>query len=139
MKKIFLFTVMCVAFSICYAQENKVSEPANKPKPAEPKETIVFDKSKHDFGVISESDGILECEFTFVNEGDTPLVLTQVSPSCGCTAADYTKEPVAPGKKGFIKATLNPRGFKNEVTREITVFSNGIPARKVLSLTLDAK
>jgi len=31
-----------------------------------------------------------------------PLYITNVNASCGCTATDYTKEPVAPGAKVLL-------------------------------------
>ena len=126
MKRSILLTVMCVVFGICYAQS---SAPESSVNQQNPKETISFDKIEHDFGDVSESGGTVEYEFTFKNTGDKPLVITKVSASCGCTATDYTKEPVAPGKKGFVKATFNPRGGKNEVTKQITVFTDGNPDR----------
>jgi hypothetical protein len=43
----------------------------------------------------------------FTNTGSTPLVISNVRGSCGCTVTDYTKEPIAPGKTGNVKATFN--------------------------------
>src|SRR6185437_4135995 len=45
--------------------------------------------------------------FEFTNAGKIPIVIKSVQPGCGCTTAGYTKEPVAPGKTGFVKATYN--------------------------------
>jgi hypothetical protein len=28
------------------------------------------------------------------------LIISEVKPGCGCTAPDFTKEPIMPGKKG---------------------------------------
>ena len=58
-----------------------------------------------------------------LNTGDKPLILSNVQPGCGCTASEYTKEPILLGKKGEIKvhyntATVAP--FK----KTIDVFSN---------------
>jgi len=46
-------------------------------------------------------------EFTFYNTGDAPLVISSVQASCGCTVAAYSKEPIEPGGKGFVKATYD--------------------------------
>ena len=45
--------------------------------------------------------------FTVTNISNAPLIIEAVSPSCGCTKSDYTKEPIAPGKTGVITATYN--------------------------------
>jgi len=139
MKKSIFLTVMCMAFSLCLAQQNAASKPETKGKQAEPKETVAFDKVEHDFGTIQESGGTVEYAFSFKNAGKTPLVITKVSASCGCTATDYTKEPVAPGKKGFVKATFDPRGVKSAFTKNVTVFTDGEPQRIVLTIKGDVK
>ena len=102
-------------------------------------ETIVFEKTEHDFGVVAENGGDIAYEFTFKNEGHAPLVVTRVNSSCGCTVPDWTKEPVAPGKTGFIKVTFNPKSRKGVFTKSVTVFSNGNPANKNLSFKGEVK
>ncbi|HRB55921.1 MAG TPA: DUF1573 domain-containing protein, partial [Ferruginibacter sp.] len=48
--------------------------------------------------------------FTVANIGNTPLIIEQANPTCGCTIGDYTKSPIAPGQNGEIKATYNAVG-----------------------------
>ncbi len=50
---------------------------------------------------------IVDINFTCKNTGDKPLYLVYVRPSCGCTVADYTKEPIPPGKEGKIDAQFD--------------------------------
>ena len=45
--------------------------------------------------------------FEFKNTGKTPVILTNVQGSCGCTATNYTKTAVKPGEKGTVTATYN--------------------------------
>jgi len=138
MKRSIFLMVLCVICCISNAQENTLSRPERK-KPASEPETIIFTETEHDFGVISRSAGVKECEFTFKNTGSSPLVISKVTPSCGCTATDYSKEPVAPGKQGFIKASFNPNGTNGDFTKLITVLSNGNPSRISLRLKGDVK
>jgi hypothetical protein len=63
-------------------------------------------------------------KFTFKNTGKTPLLISNVQASCGCTTPDYTKEPIAPGKKGSITATYNAAAV-GQFNKTITVTSNG--------------
>lgn len=71
--------------------------------------------------------------FEFVNHGKAPLVISKVESSCGCTAVDYTKEPVAPNQKGFIKAQYNASSV-GSFNKTVTVFSNAGDLRKVLTI-----
>ena len=63
---------------------------------------ITFNETTHDFGKINEADGKVTTIFEFINEGMTPLVLTNVRASCGCTTPKWTHEPIEPGQKGQI-------------------------------------
>jgi hypothetical protein len=56
-------------------------------------------KTTIDYGTVkANSDG--NRVFTFTNTGDKPLILSNVQPGCGCTASEWTKEPIIPGKSG---------------------------------------
>jgi hypothetical protein len=60
----------------------------------------------HNFGKIPQGKPVT-VDFTYTNDGKTPLVISNVRGSCGCTVTKYSKEPIAPGKSGFVKATFN--------------------------------
>ncbi|MBU3714936.1 MAG: DUF1573 domain-containing protein, partial [Ferruginibacter sp.] len=49
--------------------------------------------------------------FEVTNIGSEPLIIEQANPTCGCTIGDFTKEPINPGKTGFIKATYNAKNL----------------------------
>ncbi|WP_395052769.1 DUF1573 domain-containing protein [Flavobacterium sp.] len=79
-------------------------------------------------------------EFEFKNTGDKPVIITNVKPACGCTAADYTKDQIAPGKSGFIKAIYNaaaPGAFSKTVT--VTTSADETPKVLTFKGTVVAK
>ena len=87
---------------------------------------IKFDKVTHNFGSFSEKVPVQKVTFSFTNVGNKPLVINQAIASCGCTVPSYTKEPIAPGKKGQISVTYNGKGmFPGHFKKSITVRSNG--------------
>ena len=47
--------------------------------------------------------------FTLRNTGTEPLLINEVIPSCGCTAVDWTHEPVAPGAEGMVTAIYDAK------------------------------
>ena len=85
---------------------------------------ITFEKTEHDFGKINEDGGRVSVEFVFKNEGMSPLVLSNVRASCGCTTPTWTKEPVEPGQKGTITVTYNPNGRPGRFQKTVTITSN---------------
>ena len=127
MKKCILLIVACLLFNVINAQESKVNAPESKSQSTEKEVTVGCDKYEHDFGTISESGGIVKCEFTIENTGKEPLVITKVTTSCGCTASDWTKEPVASGKQGLVKVTFDPKGRNGDITKSLVVYTNGNP------------
>jgi len=105
---------------------------------AQPK--MKFDKTVHDFGVIKEDGGKQTARFEFTNEGTSDLILETVKASCGCTTAEYTKTPIAPGQRGFIDAVYNPMGRPGGFNKTVTVKTNEVnEAGEQLSYLLNLK
>ena len=71
--------------------------------------------------------------YEFKNTGKTAVVITQVQGSCGCTATDYTKEPILPGKSAKVTATYNAAN-KGAFTKTVTVTTSAETAPKILTL-----
>ncbi len=84
---------------------------------------ISFNKEFHSFGDLKQGE-IVGCYFVFTNTGNYPLVINEVKPGCGCTAVEFTKEPVAPGKQGEIEVKFDTRGFHGKQYKVIQVYTN---------------
>jgi hypothetical protein len=85
--------------------------------------TIQWLDSSKDFGRIQEGQK-LEVAFRFRNTGDKPLVIERVQPSCGCTVAEQSPEPIAPGAEGQIRATFNSQGRTGVNHKTLFVYAN---------------
>jgi len=86
------------------------------------KGVMKFKEETHNFGKIEQGKPVTQ-EFVFTNTGTTPIVITNVSASCGCTTPSYTKDPVLPKQTGTIKATYNAAAM-GTFNKSITIFSN---------------
>lgn len=75
---------------------------------AQPKAS--FDKTMHEFGTILWKNPVT-ATFKITNEGDKPLVISNVTTSCGCTVADWTKEPIQPGQTGTVSSTFDAKAI----------------------------
>lgn len=74
-----------------------------------------------------------EIVFEFTNNTDEPIVISHLKASCGCTATDYSKQPIGAGETGKIKAQYNA-AVAGAFSKTVTVsFSNPDIAAKVLS------
>ncbi len=84
-------------------------------------EPLYFREKIHDFGDIKEEDGLAVVEFNITNKTTRPVSILTVKPSCGCTTPDWTKEPIAAGATGFIKASYDPKGRPGYFNKSLTV------------------
>lgn len=89
---------------------------------------IAFKETVFDFGKVSLKGGKVSHEFSFTNEGNRNLVITNARADCGCTRPEYDESPVAPGKGGNVKVTFAPAG-KGHFTKKITITTNGNPRK----------
>lgn len=93
-----------------------------------------FDSLMVDVGTIRMGHTI-KGEFQFTNTGDAPLIIENVSsPSSDC-AAEFSKEPVMPGKKAVIHFAISPSGNARKIRRSLVVISNTEPENTILKIT----
>ena len=64
---------------------------------------IQFDTIAHSFGRIPQGE-IREFDFIFYNIGRKPLIIQEVSPTCGCIKENHSVRPIMPGRGGKITA-----------------------------------
>jgi hypothetical protein len=129
MRKLVLatFTLAFALFSI-NAQENQ------QPQPVQKNGKAVFKVDNHDFGTIKEEGGLATYTFDFTNKGTDPLILKNVSTTCGCTIPEWSKEPILPNKKGTVKVSFNPSGRPGTFERTITIYSDGNPGVQTVKI-----
>ncbi|HPH45777.1 MAG TPA: DUF1573 domain-containing protein [Chryseolinea sp.] len=129
MKKItlLLFLLACVATVWTQALASNYSL-ANMLKCA----AFSWSQTTFDFGKIKQNEPVTNT-FEFVNTGSEPLVISSVKASCGCTVTEYSKDPITPGGKGFVKGTYNAAKV-GQFTKSITVNANTEEA--VVQLTI---
>ena len=127
MKKFFFLTLFAVLTLGFVQAQDAAKQQQDTPQSGA---KIVFENLEHNYGtIVKGGDG--NCVFTFTNEGNEPLILSNVRASCGCTTPSWTQKPVMPGKTGEIKVrynTNNVGGF----TKTITVTSNAIDNPRVV-------
>ncbi len=95
---------------------------------------IDFPTKSYDFGTLTDRNKPVSHEFEFENTGEGTLVILEAKAECGCTKPDYPKAPISSGKKGRIKVTFNPTGFRGAFEKTVTVRTNGDPKRVKLKI-----
>lgn len=90
--------------------------------------------TSHDFGTFREEVGKVSCDIKLVNTGDSALRITNVRPTCGCTASDYTMGSIQPGDTALVTLTYNPKGRPGRFNKDVYVYTDGIPKKSVIAI-----
>ena len=94
---------------------------------------IVFQTKEITFSDVKEGQ-TLTAEFKFTNQGDLNLIIDKVSPSCGCTVAEFDKV-TPPGKQGVVTLKLDTTGITGSF-RKTAVVSTNDPAQPFVTLVM---
>ena len=88
-----------------------------------------------DVGRVARGETV-DHTFQITNEGNAPLEIVRVKPTCGCTVAEYD-EVIAPGESGSLLAKLDTSEFRGPIAKSIRVYTNDA-ANPELTLVIKA-
>ncbi len=96
------------------------------------KPVFKFEEEIIDYGKIEQNaDG--NRVFVFTNVGNSPLIISNVKGSCGCTVPTKPEEPVMPGEKGEIKVKYATNRL-GRFSKTVTITSNASEEKKVVRI-----
>lgn len=104
------------------------SKSLNDKAPAGEMPQFEFKETEKDLGMILEGEQVIHT-FKYKNVGKGTLVISSVSSTCGCTVADFSKEPLAFGEEGSIEVMFNSEGRQGVQDKVITILANTEPNR----------
>ena len=107
---------------------------ASAAQAAGPLTSLALSEDAYNFGDIKKGESV-EHKYEVTNTGTNPLIISSVKPGCGCTAPDYTKEPILPGKKGTITLKFDSSNFDGPIQKQAEVYANVEKAPIVISFT----
>lgn len=134
----YIFILNFLIFLIGCDVRNKTSVEKNQPlkqqiEITDPTTVQIIDSS-YNFGKVADGE-IVEYNYRFKNTGTKPLIVTNVSASCGCTVPEKPEQPIKPGETGFIKVKFDSKNRVGNAHKTVTVSSNAEPAFPELLLT----
>lgn len=126
--KLTLVALFVSAISLAQSPETKSAQVVTAQVPSE----LKWDSDIHDFGSLEQGKPATY-EFTFTNTTKETVMIKTVKPTCGCTAANYTKTAIKPGEKGMVAATYNAQS-QGAFTKSITVITSDSEMPKALTI-----
>ena len=126
MKKILvLLFVGVLSFSMNAQTEEDIKKDFTGP-------VFEFENQVIDYGEIAmNSDG--NRIFKFKNVGKSPLIISNVKGSCGCTVPTKPEEPIMPGETGEIKVKYATNRI-GPFSKTVTITSNAYEPTVVLKI-----
>lgn len=126
MKRFILIFASIFVFLGTYGQDKPAS--LNGP-------VITWENPSHDFGDIRQGERV-EITFKFANTGSSPLVITNVEVTCGCTTPKgWPRDPIMPGGKGELTVAFNSVGKYGRQNKVIKVISNAVGDKNQVMFT----
>ncbi len=117
MKRLLILALGIAVAAVAFAQT-----PAAKPSGP----ILTWEKSTHDFGDMQQGDKV-ETTFRFTNTGTEPLLITNVTVTCGCTVPKgWPRDPIVAGGKGEIVVAFNSLGKIGKQNKVVTIVSNAV-------------
>ena len=95
---------------------------------------IKFEATVYDFGTAKKGDQIKHV-YKFQNTGKSPLLISDIRTTCGCTVPTWNKTPIEPGAKDELSINFNTEGKYDKQIKYITVVANTIPSETILTLS----
>lgn len=100
---------------------------------------LQFDAPVQNFGSIRYDAKPVTVRFTCVNIADKPVSIVDVHVQCGCTVPTWSKDPIAPGAKGYVDVALDPSSLIGPQKRHMTVIATNGDYRKFNTITLEGE
>ena len=116
-------TVSATALTSCSGNQEGAETSTNAAIEEKMAVFSVVGEDVYDFGEVIDGDTVAHT-FKFVNKGEFPLIINNVQTSCGCTAPEWPKQPIAPGEESSIQVRFDTRGKLGQQVKTIAVLAN---------------
>jgi Protein of unknown function (DUF1573) len=87
------------------------------------KTTMEVANAHYSFGKLKDGDKVRHT-WVVKNTGTSPLMISNINTSCGCTAPYFSKQLIMPGREDEITLTFNSAGKSGHVTKNAHIMAN---------------
>ena len=109
---------------LCFAFSFAISSLAQSQTDDTKGAIITWEVTSFEFGDIYKGDKV-QHTFKFTNTGSSPLIITNVEVTCGCTIPKgWPRDPIMPGSRGELQVQFDSSGKFGRQNKVVTVVSN---------------
>ena len=113
------FLVITLVSSLCQAAAVRDQGESLK-SPEMQKDGYVYN-----FGEVREGES-LKHSFILQNETTQPMLINDITTSCGCTVSRVQKKKLAPGENTSLEVVFHSEGYSGETTQYVYVHTSSI-------------
>ncbi|MBC8153991.1 MAG: DUF1573 domain-containing protein [Bacteroidetes bacterium] len=132
---IYLGVIVLSAAGFLACDNRKAGEEAKATVNEKAPRISLAEKGVFNFGTITEGDTV-EHVFKFTNTGEFPLIINNVTASCGCTTPEWPREPIAPGVASSVRVRFNSRNKGGVQNKTVSIYANTNPSVTDLAFTV---
>jgi len=121
MKNLIVAAALCMTSLLC-AQESANTN----------KGILTFETETVDYGTINQNENGNR-SFTFKNTGTSPVVISKVKGSCGCTVATKPNHAILPNETAVIGVKYDTKRI-GAFSKTITITSNAVQNSRMLRI-----
>jgi hypothetical protein len=136
MRKIIVISFVLVTIIVSNCNSGQGQNSAASKTNSAGTSVISFREYQHDFGKVAEGEKV-SYTFTFDNKGETNLIISSATTTCGCTVPKYEAKPIPPGANGNLEVVFDTSGRSGMQTKTITVKSNATTPVVLLKITAE--
>ena len=86
-------------------------------------------------GKVQEGE-IVRAEFSFINKGDSPLIISDYKVACQCTTVEFPTKPILPQEEAVLSVIFDSDGKIGYQDRSILILSNAENSPYEIRITL---
>lgn len=97
---------------------------------------LCFETYRLSVDTLKEEDEPRTVTFHFRNCSPKPVQITRIHTSCGCTGAEFSREPLAPQEQNSIQLTFHPQNRPGTIDADAWVYTDISDQSPVAKLSL---
>jgi len=137
MNKVFcLIAIPSLCLSSCQDFSKGLKDKFNNNSSISSIDTVLY--TMLDLGTVKEGKEY-KLVYHYENKGKAPLMLFSVSPSCGCTIAEFSHHPLPAGGKDSIVAKFDSKEKAGSYQKSVKVNCNSSEKVHTLSFRVQVK
>lgn len=141
MRSISLITlILSLACCVSCGRRTPIVKHSSSGTPIEVSDSLIYAGVADTFnlGKVRRGEMIIK-EFSIINAGNIPFIVSKADSDCGCMVSEYEKHPIKPKESMPFSVSFDSRGYYGYIIKRILVSTTLNPKPVVLYLEAEVE